>query len=134
LAKYILIIDFAGARFVTTGDIRNVHHAHVLDVLRQLLDQITLRNLLVKEIVEKLNLRMVYRFDYFECLGCGSKVVLGVLLGIDSFKQELDRSSRDLLFFDKSCGRFQSVDTALVLGLTSHAWHNIPGQKNNAWA
>src|SRR5208282_500830 len=134
LAKYALVIDFACARLVTTGDIRNVHHAHVLNVLFQLFNQVAFRYLLVKEIVEKLNLWMVYRFDYFERLGRGSQVVPGILLGIDRFKQKLHRSSSDLLSFDKSCGCFQSVDAALVLGLTSHARHHIAGEQNNAGA
>ena len=82
----------------------------------------------MKEIVEKLNLRMVYRFDYFECLGCRSQVVLGILLGIDRFKQKLHWVSGNLLPIDEPRCRLQAVDTALVLALAGHTWHHIAGQ------
>ena len=95
LAKYVSIVDFARARFVPAGNIRNVHHTHVVDVLFQFFYQVPFRDLLMKEIVQELNLRMVHCLDYFECLGRRSQEVPGIFSGSIVSRQEEPRAARD---------------------------------------
>src|SRR4051812_48403886 len=66
LAIDILVMDFTGSGLVASRNICNVNQPNQVDVLLQFLDQIPFRNLLVKEIVEQLHLRMVDGPNDFE--------------------------------------------------------------------
>src|SRR5207247_9220943 len=65
-AKNIFVIDFTRAGLMAPGNIGNVDQAYVLNVFLQLFNEVSLRNLLRKTIVAKLNLRVFDGFYYLE--------------------------------------------------------------------
>ena len=71
-AKNIFVIDFTRAGLMPSGNIGNVDQADVLKVLFELFNQVSLSNLLMEEIVQKLHLRMIDRFHYLGSLGAAA--------------------------------------------------------------
>jgi len=55
----IRIVDFAGAGFVAARNVGNMDQTDDVDVLVQFFYEIALSDLLMEEVVQKLNLRMV---------------------------------------------------------------------------
>src|SRR6185437_14340401 len=96
-------------------NIGDVHQPGVVNILFELLNEIALGDLLVEEIVQQLNLRMIHGTNYFEALGDGREVILGILFGIDVFEQQTDGLAVDLLSLDKTGGALETFDAALVL-------------------
>src|SRR5271157_88772 len=83
----VRVVDLAGVGLVPPGDVGDMAQPQLVDVLLQLFDQVTLRDLLVKEIIEKLHLRVPDFLDNLEPFRHRLEVVLGVLLGVDVFQQ-----------------------------------------------
>ena len=90
LTKNIGIVDFAGARMMTAGNVSDVHKANEADVFLELGDEVASGNLLVEKIVEELDVRIANGADNLKAFGRSCKKILGILLGVDVFDEQLD--------------------------------------------
>src|SRR5215831_4254945 len=70
-AEDIRVIDFAGAGFVAAGNVGDVNDGGEVDVFLQLVDQISLGDLLVVEVVKKLHVGAGHFADDLKALGDG---------------------------------------------------------------
>ena len=113
LAIDVGVIDLAGAGLVAAWDVGYVNEADHVDVLFELLDQVALGDLLVKYVVEKLDLRVVDGADDFDSFGGRGEEVLRILFGVDALEQQADRLAIDLLAFDYVSGALERFDRGL---------------------
>jgi len=109
--------------------IGDVHQPNEVNVFPELGDQVTLGDLFVKEIVEKLNVGIADGTHNFKTLGGGSQKVFWIFFRVNVFHQKLDA----ILSRDISCA-LQSVDAIRAHGLTRKAGNRVSRLKNKARA
>ena len=76
----------------------------------QLLNQVALHHLLVKDVVEELHLGMVDGTDHFDCLGSLGEKVFGILFGVDALQQQAHWLAVDLPALDQRRGPLERLD------------------------
>ena len=121
----IRVVDLACSRLVPTGNVGHVHQSDHVDILLDLLDQVSLGDLFVKQVVEKLHARMIHGAHNLDRFGGGLQIVLRVFFGVDAFKQQSHGLVVDLTPFDDLGGALEGLDRALVLLLAREAGHNV---------
>jgi len=112
-------------------NIGNVDQTYVLNVFLQLFNEVSLRNLLMEKIVEKLHLRVIDGFDDLEPTVDRSQEVMRVFFRINILEQHAYRSAVDSLPFHKRYRSLEPVNAALVLGLDCHSRHHVSRKKNH---
>src|ERR1700736_1106371 len=60
LAENIRVIDFTRTRLVPAWHVRDVHQPNPINILLQLLDQVSFRNLRMVEVIQKFHVRMAH--------------------------------------------------------------------------
>lgn len=101
LAINIGVVDFAGSRFMSAGNIGDMNQADDVYVLLELLDQVALGDLFVEKIVEELHLGVVDGANDLDRFRCGLQEVVRILFRIDALKQKAHGLTVDLVAIDK---------------------------------
>src|SRR5207248_9054268 len=85
-----ILVDFAGSGVVAAGNVGDVDEADKIDVFLEFFDEIAFGDLLVEEIVEKLDVRIAGGTDNVKTFcGAGQKI-FGIFFRVDVFNEQLD--------------------------------------------